>query len=400
MHIVCLHHIRFPKNASFPLWNVACDYVVNSIIKDTGKMDLLNGALYDPKYIDWTAEQIYRELAKKQKQEEKGDEKQQSSDSEDEEDNCDKQKDNAANEGKGKGKDESGDDSEENQTEQKKNSSNQSKYQESKEISDELVDELKDLLERSKQSGEIRQFPDESKLREEEQSVMTEMILTKRMVEKSSQISKNNKNSIPKTIENIINAATSNALPWHRILADFITKTAFNDWDWQHPDPTYANSDILMPSIISDSANEFAIAIDVSGSINVNQLERFISETKSILRDIEYSKVHVIYCSNGIHRYDVFTKEDEIVLYEVGSGGTAFDPVWKFIEEEGLDLSGLVYFTDLDCPSQRIGDEPSYPVLWCVFSADWMDYYGGLQEVRKRGFLPTFGEIITMEEEP
>src|SRR5690606_1665097 len=47
-----------------------------------------------------------------------------------------------------------------------------------------------------------------------------------------------------------------------------------------------------------------------------------------------------------------------------GGGGTAFEPVFDWVEQEGpKDVSALIYFTDMygSFPQQ----EPHYPVIWC-----------------------------------
>uniref|UniRef100_UPI00214D7863 VWA-like domain-containing protein n=1 Tax=Nevskia soli TaxID=418856 RepID=UPI00214D7863 len=42
-------------------------------------------------------------------------------------------------------------------------------------------------------------------------------------------------------------------------------------------------------------------------------------------------------------------------------GGTAFQPVFDYVEAERLDPLACVYFTDLYGPAP---EEPPYPVLW------------------------------------
>jgi hypothetical protein len=71
-------------------------------------------------------------------------------------------------------------------------------------------------------------------------------------------------------------------------------------------------------------------------------------------------------------------------------------PVWELIEQEDLSLSGLVYFTDLDCDTYHTGTDQKFPVLWCVFNTKWADYYGGFDKAKD--YLPKFGQIVVMEE--
>lgn len=48
-------------------------------------------------------------------------------------------------------------------------------------------------------------------------------------------------------------------------------------------------------------------------------------------------------------------------LEKVRGGGTSFQPVIDWIEQEKIDPACLVYLTDLQCPMPT---EPDYPVLW------------------------------------
>lgn len=69
MHVILLHHLRIggkdPKT-----WNEACDYVVNPLIKNAG-FQLPEGALFNHKFANMSAEDVYKLLQQqKQKEEE------------------------------------------------------------------------------------------------------------------------------------------------------------------------------------------------------------------------------------------------------------------------------------------------------------------------------------------
>ena len=59
-HIVLHHHLRRGERDA-DLWNIACDFVVNLILKDA-EFDLPEGALLDDQYKGMTAEQVYDRL--------------------------------------------------------------------------------------------------------------------------------------------------------------------------------------------------------------------------------------------------------------------------------------------------------------------------------------------------
>ena len=50
-----------------------------------------------------------------------------------------------------------------------------------------------------------------------------------------------------------------------------------------------------------------------------------------------------------------------------GGGGTSFDPIFDYIEEEGVPVSSLIYFTD--GYGQVYSEQPNYPVMWLTSGA-------------------------------
>lgn len=60
LHVAYTHMCR-AENRQPIVWNMACDYVINLLLKDNG-FHVLDSALIDEKYRDMTAEQVYNEL--------------------------------------------------------------------------------------------------------------------------------------------------------------------------------------------------------------------------------------------------------------------------------------------------------------------------------------------------
>ena len=105
---------------------------------------------------------------------------------------------------------------------------------------------------------------------------------------------------------------------------------------------------------------EFVIAIDTSGSVAGETVQRFVQKTYNILKSTEsfFSKInlHIIQCDAAIQEDAKITSQEDFDAYLKtmwlrGLGGTDFRPVFAYVDKlieqhEFQNLKGLIYFTD------------------------------------------------------
>ena len=105
---------------------------------------------------------------------------------------------------------------------------------------------------------------------------------------------------------------------------------------------------------------EFVIAVDTSGSTTGELVQKFVQKTYNILKSTEsfFSRInlHIIQCDTTIQEDVKITNQLEFDEYLKnmklhGFGGTDFRPVFKYVDEmianhEFFNLKGLIYFTD------------------------------------------------------
>ena len=105
---------------------------------------------------------------------------------------------------------------------------------------------------------------------------------------------------------------------------------------------------------------EFVIAIDTSGSVRGELVQKFMQKTYNIMKSEEtfFSKInlHIIQCDVKVQETIKITCEEDFDNYLKtmqfhGFGGTDFRPVFTYVEElrakkEFQNLKGLIYFTD------------------------------------------------------
>lgn len=130
---------------------------------------------------------------------------------------------------------------------------------------------------------------------------------------------------------------------------------------------------------------EFVIAIDTSGSVSGELVQRFMEKTYNILKASERfaSKVniHIIQCDAEIQDVTKITDTEQFDEYlrtmELhGFGGTDFRPVFRYVEERirektFTNLGGLIYFTDGKGTFPT--SPPPYPVAFIFLDDGFSD---------------------------
>ena len=124
----------------------------------------------------------------------------------------------------------------------------------------------------------------------------------------------------------------------------------------------YRNIPLIEPLEYKDvkRIREFVIAIDTSGSVKGELVQTFVQKTYNVLKSTEsfFSKInlHIIQCDADIQEDVKITCQEEFDAYLKtmtikGLGGTDFRPVFRYVDElihkgEFVNLRGLIYFTD------------------------------------------------------
>ncbi len=108
------------------------------------------------------------------------------------------------------------------------------------------------------------------------------------------------------------------------------------------------------------------LAIDTSGSVNDNELKEFFNEIDHIHKT--GSDITVIQCDTAISNIATYKPNHEIKIY--GRGGTSFQPVIDYYNENIHKFTSLVYFTDGEAWAP---DNVRGRVLWVLSSSSPMN---------------------------
>lgn len=217
--------------------------------------------------------------------------------------------------------------------------------------------------------GEIKQSAQSEEIAEERAKIQTEQ--AKSRAKAAGQM--------PEALNRAINDVPPR-MDWREILPRFISENAPVDQSWMKPNRRFISQNLILPSLAGKTYGEVIFVADTSGSISVQEVAEVASEMLAALAQIEQDgktpEITAIYCDSQIQNVEILTPFAK--PNPKGGGGTDFKPPFDYVQKEGLEPRGMVYFTDGQCNS--FPSAPAYPVLWIVTG----NYH----------FAPPFGEVV------
>ncbi len=331
MHPACRHHLR-RGDRDFKRWNAACDHAINWILEDAG-FTLPDCLKPQREFREMSAEAIYIALG--------------------------------------------GEEGEESAQEEEPDSTESNTKSEEQEEQEQEESEQGDSEDESGLPGEVRDSP--SLELETEQEGEEEELWEEALLSAASQAREMGK--LPDNIARLIEKRLYPQLPWAELLARFIERSARSDYTWMMPNRRYLHQRLYFPALLANELQQIVVAVDTSGSIVQQELDHFAAEISAIMEQFP-SRLHLLYCDAAIQGYQQFERADlPISITPKGGGGTDFRPVFEKVESEGIDVTCLIYLTDMEC-LQYPAEIPSYPVLWVQTGAKQAE--------------PPFGELIRM----
>lgn len=154
-------------------------------------------------------------------------------------------------------------------------------------------------------------------------------------------------------------------LPWRALLARHMTATARDDYNYSRPSSRRGDPSIF-PSLRSSQVN-MVVAIDVSGSIDDQEMSEFLCEIDAIKGQLR-ARISLLACDAELVKGSpwIFESWEEFALPKTitGGGGTDFRPVFDWVEKQDQAPELLVYFSD--CVGKFPSYQPHYSVIWLV----------------------------------
>jgi predicted metal-dependent peptidase len=297
------------------IWNMAGDYLVNDMLiqNNVGKKISSVPLLWDPKYRDMTAEEVYDELIKNAvKIQVTLDMHMDGSGKEGDED------------GEGGGKASDG-----------KSKSSGIKIDE--QTAKKIRDELKEAVLQSAQAAGA--------------------------------------GNTPAGIRRLIQQFTAPKMRWQDLLRIQLESSLKNNYSFMRPSRKGWHTGAVLPGMLPAEQLDVVVAIDMSGSISNEMAIDFLSEVKGMMELYNSYTIHVYCFDTEIYNPVTFSDDygEDITTYEpMGGGGTDFDCCFEYMKREDINPKQFIMFTD-GYPCGSWGDPNYCDTLFVVHGNDQIE---------------------------
>jgi predicted metal-dependent peptidase len=188
---------------------------------------------------------------------------------------------------------------------------------------------------------------------------------------------------VPRAISDLLEPK----IDWREALKDFVTSSTrgADEFTWRRFNKRMMANDLYMPSLENESVGELVIAIDTSGSIGGKELTEFASELASICDTCNPDKVRVLWWDTEVHGEQVFKGDYQNIaslLKPLGGGGTFVSCVSGYLNKHRVVTDGVIVFTDGYVESDIKWDISS-PTLWMV--------------TQNKSFVPPVGNVVKID---
>jgi len=173
---------------------------------------------------------------------------------------------------------------------------------------------------------------------------------------------------IPAAIQRMIKDMTEPKITWRELVQQEIQSIVRNDYSFQRVNRKSMHSGAILPGMKEATTIDIAIAIDMSGSIGVDDAAVFLGEVKGILAQYEDFKINLWCFDTEIYNHKEISQDNSHDLedYEpMGCGGTDFEVNWEFMKDNGIHPKKFIMFTD-GYPCGGWGDEDYCDTIFII----------------------------------
>ena len=172
--------------------------------------------------------------------------------------------------------------------------------------------------------------------------------------------------NVPREITDALTAKVD----WREALREFVTSFCADkdESTWRRPNRRWIDQDVYMPSVIGESVGRIVVAIDMSGSIGVNEIGQFLGEVKKICETVRPEGIDLLYWDTEVCQHEKYEQDqlDNLLSSTKPKGGGGTDPqcIVDYMRDHKIKAECAVILTDGYVGSW--GDGWTCPTLWGI----------------------------------
>jgi len=175
--------------------------------------------------------------------------------------------------------------------------------------------------------------------------------------------------TLPKGIERFIEKLSEVEIPWYVLLQRYVKESIPVDQTWMKRSSKSLACGVYLPSVTKEKI-DVVIAVDVSGSINQDEIDKFISEIISLAKTYKETISMKIFFHDTKIQTEYEIKEGNIQkILEMkfrGGGGTEFNGIVKEMENNKMYRNTKILIWLTDGMGNKVTRERNYPIIWIL----------------------------------
>ena len=175
---------------------------------------------------------------------------------------------------------------------------------------------------------------------------------------------------VPAGVRRMIQELTSPVMDWRSLLDATLRSAIKCDYTFQRRSRRKFGNIILPGQDVAEKVKA-AFALDASGSTTALMLRDFLSEAVGVVESFGDYELHVFAFDTEVYNHVIITPEnvDDLLTYEIkGAGGTLFPTIYEFMKREDIVVDRLVILTDGLPNSDDWGDPHYCDTLFVIHS--------------------------------
>ena len=155
---------------------------------------------------------------------------------------------------------------------------------------------------------------------------------------------------LPSDIKQIITEMERSQVDWSSVIRRVVGGDQPEDYTYRRPSRRALHCwNVYNPSTLKSSCGDVAVWVDTSGSVSDKEKQHALGELNAIAEDMQPNSVTIFYGDANVQNIERYERGDIIeCLNSKGGGGTDPMPIFKYIEDNNVNVDSMVCITDME----------------------------------------------------